>query len=116
MTTSRFRIERCAAHGIAVGLCENSLCKGSAAAKSTSRQLIERIEPPRCRRCKQVRGDAVPRGPFHGAKGNHPGYQERFCDGCWEAKEKRDREAAPAGVSYRDRRGDKSRQRGRICE
>lgn len=91
---SRFRIERCAAHGIAVGLCEVASCKGAERAKKVDRQLIEKIEPPRCSRCKQTRGDATHRGPFHGAKGNHPGYQERYCDSCWELKLAREQAAA----------------------
>ncbi len=111
MTTSRsrFRVERCAAHGIAVGLCESPGCKGSDKARGTGRQLVGKLKPPRCHFCKRERGDAIKRGEFYGAKGSHGGYQSSWCDDCWARKEAREKEAAaaPPRVSHRNRAAEK---------
>lgn len=92
MAQSRFRVERCVAHNIAVGLCTVGTCKGSVEAKKLDRQLVGKLTPPRCSRCKRERADAIQRGPFRGATDHRPGYQERFCDDCWGRREAREAE------------------------
>ncbi len=91
---SRFRVERCAAHGIAIGMCTIGTCRDATKAKGVGRQLAGVIKPPRCSSCKQERGDAIKRGEFFGAKGSHPGWQRSWCDACWENKLARDKAAA----------------------
>jgi hypothetical protein len=108
--SSRYRVERCAAHGIAVGLCESPQCKGSTEARGVGRQLVSKLKPPRCHSCEVERGDAIKRGKFYGAKGDHPGYQSYWCDDCWENKLKRDLAASttPARASFRDRKAEQA--------
>ena len=91
---SRFRVERCEAHGIAVGLCTVGTCKGASEARKKGRQLVAKLKPMRCVNCHQSRGDAVPRGKFHGVTPTHPGYQSHICDDCWGNREAREEEAA----------------------
>lgn len=94
MAHSRFRAERCAAHGIAVGLCTVATCKGAIEAKKVGRQLVEKLKPLRCHHCRRERGDAARRGEFYGATATRRGVQRPWCDECWGGRLARDKAAA----------------------
>lgn len=94
MIQSRYRIQRCERHGIAIGLCEATGCVGSAQARAVDRHLVPKIQPLRCQNCKQERGDAIKRGPFFGSTSTHPGYQQAWCEECWTEREARETAAA----------------------
>lgn len=83
MTTPRFRTERCT-HGLAVGLCENRMCKGSERPRTLGRQLVAKANPQRCAGCRHSRVDAAKRGRVYG-----DGKQRRWCDDCWPNHERR---------------------------
>jgi|SRR6478735_3818170 len=83
MAANRYRVERCAAHGIAIGMCESPGCKGAEAvrAKTVGPTIIR---PLKCSGCKQTKGDVVARGEPRASSG----YAGNYCESCWEDRER----------------------------
>lgn len=78
MPASRFRTQRCARHGLAMGLCEDRTCPGWNSAR-VDKAAVPRVESPRCQGCGQRRGDAIPRDLPTLSKDQRG---RRFCEGC----------------------------------
>lgn len=102
--TTRFRTERCD-HGLAVGLCAVATCKGSQVPRAAGRQLL--VKHAKCKRCSVQAGNVTKRGPFYGTRPDHPGWQEYWCDRCWELRLARD-----AAAELRRKSGRTPRFRG----
>ncbi len=81
--TTRFRTERCTAHGIAIGLCESALCKAPASTPVAG-LLVRKLKKLKCNTCKRSGADVQRLGEFHRGTSAHPGYQTAWCPGCWE--------------------------------
>lgn len=76
------RTERCRRH-LAVGLCEDRTCKGSADARQQARRHsagVAEVKPPRCSSCKRERADVILRAQTSSKR------PRRLCDDCWERK------------------------------